>query len=282
MPKEIKLYRLFIAAPSDIENERQIIRDVVTDWNVQHGQNKNVNIEVVSWRTHSYPSYGERPQDLINQQVFDSSDIIVGVFWTKFGTPTGVADSGTEEEIKRGIEKGKKVMVYFSEKPINPKEISVKEYQKVEAFKGEYENEGIYFTYEDEENYRKLFRKHLAAVMDDILEDNGSDESSNEPKKSKDPEISITLSSKYWTLVLAGLDPLVTSSMERLEELKLEGINPEDLSDVQRTVLAGPLITRGIIIEELAKEGVVNQDAQKKYGIETIKQKAKEFDISDL
>jgi hypothetical protein len=56
---------------------------------------------ITNWRTHSHPAAGARPQALLNKQVVDRCDILVGVFRLRFGTPTGVADSGTEEAIRR-------------------------------------------------------------------------------------------------------------------------------------------------------------------------------------
>lgn len=270
MAKQIKLYRLFIASPSDIENERNIISEVVTDWNIQQGQTKSVNIEVASWHTHSYPSHGDRPQGLINKQVFDSSDIIVGVFWTHFGTPTGVADSGTEEEIIRGISQEKKVMVYFSDKPIPPSKLKIEEYQKIQEFKDEYRNRGIYFPFKEEEEFRKLFRQHLAAIMDELIINN---DEPNEPEDPKNPTIPISLSAQYWTIILASLDPIVESSFEKLKELREKNSQLEDIPKPMVTALVGPMITRGIIIDELAKHNIVNEKGKEALGIDSITKK---------
>jgi hypothetical protein len=42
------------------------------------------------------------------------------MFWTKLGTDTGVADSGTVEEIDQFVSAGKPALLYFSSRPINP------------------------------------------------------------------------------------------------------------------------------------------------------------------
>ena len=258
-----------MASPSDIETERQIITETVTEWNIQHGQQKNVNIEVVSWHTHSYPAYGDTPQALINKQVFDSSDLIVGVFWTQFGTPTEVAESGTEEEIERGIEQKKKVMVYFSDKPIPPSKLKASEFQKIQDFKDEYKDRGIYFSYNDDENFRKLLRSHLAAVMDELL----TNISSNESSDPSDPIVPISLSSRYWTVILAALDPLVAASFKHFDKLREQKAKPEDFSQPEITAMTGPLIVRGIIVDELAKFGVINATGKENLGIESITNK---------
>ena len=47
------------------------------------------------------------------------ADVVVGIFWKRFGTPTGDAQSGTEHELRNAWEAWRKngrpdVMVYFS------------------------------------------------------------------------------------------------------------------------------------------------------------------------
>ncbi len=46
--------------------------------------------------------------------LIDDSDIIVAIFWQRFGSPTGVAVSDTEEDIRRTT-RWIKLMVYFSD-----------------------------------------------------------------------------------------------------------------------------------------------------------------------
>lgn len=266
MAQQIKLFRLFVAAPSDVEFEQSIIREVVTEWNIQNGQMKKTNIEVVSWHTHSYPAHGDRPQALINRQVFDSSDIVVGVFWTHFGSPTGVADSGTEEEIKRGILQKKKVMVYFSDAPVPPSKLDADQFHKINGFRKEYEGKGLYFLFKSQEEFRGIFRQHLAALMNDLAENNEKDKSA----EGDDTPISIPLPIKYWTVILAGLEPLVEVMFKAMDDLRQKKIDPKELPEAQVTALTGPLITRGIIIDELYKLGLIKKEGKESIGLETI------------
>ena len=93
----VQLFSLFLSAPSDVTEEHEIVEGIIRDWNLQHGRAGGVRVELVHWRTHAYPAVGRRPQALINKQAFDKSDLVVGIFWSKFGTPTGRYGSGTEE-----------------------------------------------------------------------------------------------------------------------------------------------------------------------------------------
>jgi len=105
MPEQIQLYRLFVGSPSDVVQEHEIIRGQIEQWNRDHGPLTQARVEYTNWRTHSHPEAGDRPQALLNKQVVDKSDIVVGIFNARFGSPTGKADSGTEEEIRRSMKR---------------------------------------------------------------------------------------------------------------------------------------------------------------------------------
>jgi hypothetical protein len=44
----------------------------------------------------------EGPQGLIDERMkIDEADVVIGIFWKRFGTPTSNAASGTEHELRR-------------------------------------------------------------------------------------------------------------------------------------------------------------------------------------
>ena len=80
-------------------------------------------LELLRWETHAYPSMG-RPQSVINAQIGDY-DVFVGILWKRFGTPTGRAESGTEEEFRLAFDSWKKtkrphILLYFYTAPLVP------------------------------------------------------------------------------------------------------------------------------------------------------------------
>ena len=115
MKPQLSLVKLAFCGPGDVKREIGIAQEVVTEWNLQHGEASGFWIKHQHWTTDSHPDLCDRPQGVINRQVIDDADIIVAIFWSRFGTPTGVADSGTQEEIRRGVLLGRRVMVYFSD-----------------------------------------------------------------------------------------------------------------------------------------------------------------------
>src|SRR5258708_7657890 len=84
MPELIHLYRMFVAAPSDVIVERGLIGDLMAEWNIQHGK-RRARLELISWQTHTHPAAGKRPQALINKQAFDQCDIVAAIFRGRFG-----------------------------------------------------------------------------------------------------------------------------------------------------------------------------------------------------
>jgi hypothetical protein len=146
-----------------------VIRGQIEQWNRDHGSPLRARVEFTNWRTHSHPAAGGRPQALLNKQVVDQCDIMVGIFNARFGSPTGVADSGTEEEIRRSIKQGKKVMVYFNNQPIPKQRKARNEFARIEKFRCKLGKNAIYHTYTDMPAFEAAFRQHLAAVMNELL-----------------------------------------------------------------------------------------------------------------
>lgn len=168
MPEIVSLYRVFMASPGDVIEERAVVEEVLKEWNLQHGNDAKARVELVSWHTHSYPSTGDRPQALINKQALNASDIVVGFFWSRFGSPTGVAESGTEEEIREGIAQKKPVMVYFSKRKSVTKQKTT-ERMKIEKFKADFGRQALFWEYSEVSGFEKAFRNHLASVMSSLL-----------------------------------------------------------------------------------------------------------------
>src|SRR5947208_7795331 len=115
---QARIIRIVIASPGDLERERKAIPDLFIRWN---RANRGFHLIPAMWETGTVPSYGDHPQHIINEQVVESGDLLVALFWTKIGSPTPSGPSGTIEEIREFIRrKGpKRVMVYFCTRPID-------------------------------------------------------------------------------------------------------------------------------------------------------------------
>lgn len=130
-----QVFRILIASPSDVTEERDIAVRAIQEWNDLNASERQLVLLPLRWETHSAPEYGKRPQEIINQQVVDHCDLLVGIFWTRVGSPTGVAESGTIEEIERVAADGKPVMLYFSQAKQDPDNLDLEQLAKLREFK---------------------------------------------------------------------------------------------------------------------------------------------------
>src|ERR1039457_3665348 len=115
MPSRSIRYEVLIASPSDVVAERDVVDDVIRDWDSSHSKATGVSLHSRRWEFDAIPELGDRPQGVINRQMGDDSDLVIALFSARLGTPTGVAVSGTVEEIERLRGMGKHVMLILRE-----------------------------------------------------------------------------------------------------------------------------------------------------------------------
>jgi hypothetical protein len=161
MPSKAEIYRVLIASPSDLPEEREVATRAVHEWNDQHAVAESVVLLPVKWETHAMPEAGVRPQAAINRQLVTGSDILVGMFWTKIGTSTGVAESGTVEEIDQFVADGKPALLYFSSRPIDPNKIDLKQHKKLKAFKDATYKKALTGGFSSTEELYRVLRRDL-------------------------------------------------------------------------------------------------------------------------
>jgi hypothetical protein len=105
-PRTTYTYHVFLASPGDVGDERQHVRQFFERYNRHHARQWNVRFEVIDWENNSSIGVG-RPQELITQQTLkkykDSLALVVGIMNQRFGTQTGIAESGTEEEFDTAL-----------------------------------------------------------------------------------------------------------------------------------------------------------------------------------
>ncbi len=165
MSYRAKVVKVMIASPSDVAAERQATRNVIQEWNNTHSEDKNIVLMPVGWESHSAPTLGGRPQAIINKQVLADCDLLIAVFWTKVGTPTGKAVSGTVEEIEEHVKAKKPAMIYFSAVPFPLDLVDMDQYRALQQFKAELQQRGLYAEYATPEEFRDKFARQLAQTV---------------------------------------------------------------------------------------------------------------------
>lgn len=169
MAYDARVFQILIASPGDVPEERDIVTEVVHEWNQVNSRERSIVLLPLRWETHSTPELNERPQSVINRQVVDHCDMAVGVFWTRMGTRTDVAESGTAEEIQRVGESGKPVMLYFSRAKVDLEEVDLAEYARLAAFKEKTYPQGLVVKYETPADFREKFAHHLALKVRELV-----------------------------------------------------------------------------------------------------------------
>src|SRR5579872_4642637 len=155
------VYRVLIASPSAMPEERQVTSDVINEWNALHAATEGVALLPVRWETHAMPETGVRPQDAINRQLVADCDLVLGLFWTKFGMKTGVADSGTVEEIDQFVASDRPAMLYFSRRLIDPTKIDQDQHARLRQFQSETYKRALTGTFTSLDDLRHVLLRDL-------------------------------------------------------------------------------------------------------------------------
>lgn len=163
------VFNVLIASPSDVSDEREVVTKAINDWNAAHFSSTGIILHAVRWETHSYPASGDRPQSIINRQIVESGDILIGIFGYKLGTPTGEAQSGTIEEIEEFRNAGKYVALYFSTADV-PRTADRLQLDALEAYKKERQKDTLYFEFENSQTLRDHLIRHLPKIVQDVRE----------------------------------------------------------------------------------------------------------------
>lgn len=179
MARTVTKYSIFIGSPSDLQEERIAIEEVIKELNLTYGVKQNIIIELLKWETHSAPGIStNHPQTLITNDIGEDYDIFIGILWTKFGTPTENAGSGTEEEYQNAVNRFEEdnnslqILFYFKDlAPKSLKDINPTELIKIDEFKKSLPPKKIlYWEYDTCENLKNFLRLHIPRRITNLVE----------------------------------------------------------------------------------------------------------------
>ena len=179
MPKSIIVYKVFLASPGDVKEERAEVKKVVELFNQMNSKN-GIKLELVCWEDSTSPAFGKYPQEVVSSQIGDDYDIFIGILWARFGTPTPHFGSGTEEEFNgayRRLQCGDKIeiMIYFKDDNISPSQIDPVQLGKVKEFISKLPDlGGYYFSFKSKEEFHDLLLKHLKESVDRLEQENNT------------------------------------------------------------------------------------------------------------
>lgn len=169
MIEDVKIYNILISSASDIKEELDIIEKVIKYYNYTTGYNNFIQINLNYWKFNSYPLYGYDPQKLLFDQFINCCDFAIAIFWTRFGYPTLDFQSGVQEEIENFYSNFKDILLFFSDRPICPSQIDIKQFKRVRKYKKEIEKgrKGLHYTYNNLNEFEDKLRNSIYHYMKD-------------------------------------------------------------------------------------------------------------------
>lgn len=170
-----RIVRVVVASPGDVQAERDTLPAVFDELNLGIAAERNLLLELLRWETDAYPSFHpEGPQGLIDPILnIEDCDILIGLFWKRFGTPTKDTQSGTEHEILSAYQawqqnRRPQIMVYFNQKAYTPaSKEETDQWGEVLDFKRRFPQEGLWWAYKGRAEFERLVRNHLTGLIRD-------------------------------------------------------------------------------------------------------------------
>jgi hypothetical protein len=157
-----------IASPTDVREERDVVPKVFLRWN---SARSDAILHPEMWEHSAVPALGGHPQKILNKQIIDKSELLIAIFWSRLGTPTPDAESGTVEEIEEFIEaKGAaRVMLYFCTRDIRH-DIDLEELQRLRDYKETMKTRGLYQEYSTPADFENKLYPHIDAKVHEFLD----------------------------------------------------------------------------------------------------------------
>ena len=121
------------------------------------------------------PGAGQDAQAVINEQIAGEYDIFIGLLWTRLGTATPRAPSGTAEEINAALDASQSggsrvdVMVYFKDADV-PRTVDPQQLIGVNDFRESIAGRAFYGSYTDADDLSRNLNEHFSRIIEQRLD----------------------------------------------------------------------------------------------------------------
>lgn len=247
MPYAARVIELMIASPSDVEEERAIARSEIYGWNSLYSREENMVLLPIDWKTHATPDLSRSAQDHINETVLARADMLIGVFWTRVGSPTEKAISGSVEEIERHVAAGKPAMLYFSNRPVPPDAVDSHQVENLREFREWAQKRGLIETFTTLEDFRGKIRSHIARKVREKFYD----------------QIDLVINNQKSVEISDAAKELLKSAAISEDQIEfLDYIGGQELNAGEKTFLTGSASNREVAkwksaLNELEQSGLI-------------------------
>lgn len=173
MSTNVKKFKIFMASPDDLYEEREMFGKVIEAINRSRGDTEGFHLEPIIWEKYAYPE-ADNPQAIVNKILGDAALVVVA-FWNKFGAPTKEFPSGTMEEFSKAFEKRKmtgkpSIKIYFRQPEPSKVLPQIEELQKILEFKQSIKDKALYKEYTGAQGFKDLLQEHINAwLSSDII-----------------------------------------------------------------------------------------------------------------
>jgi hypothetical protein len=156
--------RVLIASPSDVPEYRDAAATAMRQWNALHAERQGVVFLSFLYEDVGVPDLRSQPQDALNQQLVDRCDMAIAIFWSRLGTQTEQAESGTAEEVERQLARANRVLLYVVEKPL-PYDHNREQFGRLQNYLEETKDEGYIQTgVSNADQFREFVSRALHTV----------------------------------------------------------------------------------------------------------------------
>jgi len=134
------------AGPADVEQERKAFSCAVDSCNrLLSVSSKHVAILPVHWKSNAVIHRSGRPQEAITDKLLSQADALVAAFRGRIGTSTGVAESGTVEEVEEARSRKIPCLVCFYDR--TPRTFDLDQLKEVKDYQKRLEKQLLTFPY---------------------------------------------------------------------------------------------------------------------------------------
>lgn len=111
MSIKLRKKKVMIGCPEDAERYIECVKQGIKDFNSDFGKKYNVELEPTHYKSDMY-STQDNPQKAINEQLCNSCDLLIAIFYLSAGTAEATPKTGTFEEIDYFKNKNRNAFVF--------------------------------------------------------------------------------------------------------------------------------------------------------------------------
>ena len=146
---------------------------MVEELNRTAAADRGCQLSLWHWRFDARPGiHRDGPQAPIDELMrIEEADIVVGIFWRRFGTPTRTAGSGTEHELRRAYQAWKarerpELMLYFCTRAYAPTTVDdLTQWLRVFEYRDALPPEILSWRYASAPEFADLLREHVTRYL---------------------------------------------------------------------------------------------------------------------